>query len=833
VPPDELREEKDEQTAVHRGESAVAPPLKEHVSALPKKPDEAQKSEEDDGREEHAGFLYIELRWSKQRAVLRHRPERLCHEEERARSFCKPVKGERAGEEAHEAVDRSYFADTEEQCRSPKEAETDQERPQAAGKRLPMEGEVNRKSNQQGNNCKKNGDVPTAVQDESREQPEETAPCEEILLRFLLRREEQPEQKPEQRDAYVGNVPNDHMEKGEAVCDNDKCKKARPRTFHPEDMVRKPVPPVEASEEEGDDACLDCGPRIEYECQKLRERVVHGRIASIYRHSPAEMRGVAEGKQSLLQKMPPPAKQVTNGVPKVVPDLGVRCIQSPQKQGNQSEERKKPTHPPYAIILRGMVSPAQRASGRWVEPIVLMVMLAAFFLVKVFFLNITIGDQGVYHYAAKLWSQGLVPHRDFFLSHSPLHILLPTLVIGLTDLPLQFLDLLPSIIGLCSGALFFLVLRRAMGSRGALIGTFLFLFSYAHLIHSSHLTGVNTTLFFLLLGLLLNRLRRPVLCGAALGLSFLSGAYAAPAVLALFTAMFFEQRSIWMKAVVSFAAVSVLLHSFLFLVAGQPFIDQVYLYHLSKVEDSAFFVSKLSVLALVVQKDAVLTVLTVCGAAVFPFALSSWRRGSDHLPADALQLARLSLTALALYAVFFLIMRSIFSHYFLLTLPFAATLATVVVEEGQRRLGRAHAWPSLTVFLLLFVGLSMVEFHANRERKHFDNAQEIASFLSSSLTEKETLYGDFAIVPTLSLLSGRRIAANEIDSSIMRFTSQSADLQKVISAIEKDNVRLIVSRPHRGITVYPPFREYLTGEYALLKSFNEGTEKGVEVWRKK
>ena len=122
----------------------------------------------------------------------------------------------------------------------------------------------------------------------------------------------------------------------------------------------------------------------------------------------------------------------------------------------------------------------------------------------------------------------------------------------------------------------------------------------------------------------------------------------------------------------------------------------------------------------------------------------------------------------------------------------------------------------------------------NREQKSFDGLEEIKTYVSSTLRGEGTIYGDFAIVPTIALLSGGRIAANEIDTSIMRFSSDPSSLQSVFNALEKDHIQLIISRPRRGIVIFPPFREYLEKNYTLVKKFNgEGTEKEIWVWQKK
>src|SRR3989344_5769720 len=99
------------------------------------------------------------------------------------------------------------------------------------------------------------------------------------------------------------------------------------------------------------------------------------------------------------------------------------------------------------------------------------------------------GDQGVYFYSGYLWSQGILPYRDFFISHPPIQLLIPTLTILLTGVHLTFLQLLPAIFGALSALTLLAVTWRSMGSTKAIIACALFLLSYATLLSTLYYTG--------------------------------------------------------------------------------------------------------------------------------------------------------------------------------------------------------------------------------------------------------------------------------------------------------------------------------------------------------
>jgi len=417
---------------------------------------------------------------------------------------------------------------------------------------------------------------------------------------------------------------------------------------------------------------------------------------------------------------------------------------------------------------------------------------------------------------------GVMPYRDFFISHPPLHLLLPTLVISVFGLMFPLLNALPFLLGALSGLLVERITRRAIGDIAGLFACALFLFSYAHLSASAQLTGVNLSLLLLLFGMDLLLTGKPRAAGFALGASVLSGVYVLPGVLGLLIIAWQRGQRMFNQLLGSFVIATVLLHLPFLLIAGTPFFEQVYLYHLASTEGTQFFAPKSAVLSLVFSKNIILVLLLLCA---IPVHLLSQKQ--SRLVKDALVI-------LGLYAVFFLFIQKIFSHYLLLMVPFAIMTVTSLLR-------RILEWQSIErpqvgrviVSLLLFgvIGHSTFQFQKLIEKKHFARAEEIALYLKSTLQDDETLYGDFAVAPLLALLSDRHISAHEIDSSVQRFVSQQYDLAETIRAIEADNVTAIVSRPHRGIVIYPPFEEYLRKNFLPAQTF-EGNrpDTAVTVW---
>src|SRR3989344_4470511 len=157
------------------------------------------------------------------------------------------------------------------------------------------------------------------------------------------------------------------------------------------------------------------------------------------------------------------------------------------------------------------------------EVVSLLTIILCYAFLKAANLSTFTGDQGAYFYSGFLWSQGGMPYRDFFISHPPIHLLIPTLTILLTGVHLPLLQLLPAVFGALSGVLLLLLTWKTLGNLRAILSTALFLLSYATLLSTLHYTGQNLALTFLLLGVLLFLRRQKFASGIVLGIAHTAG----------------------------------------------------------------------------------------------------------------------------------------------------------------------------------------------------------------------------------------------------------------------------------------------------------------------
>lgn len=209
--------------------------------------------------------------------------------------------------------------------------------------------------------------------------------------------------------------------------------------------------------------------------------------------------------------------------------------------------------------------------------------------------------------------------------------------------------------------------------------------------------------------------------------------------------------------------------------------------------------------------------------------LKNWKRGRDDTPAEAIWTLIMSIALLIGYGAFLLLFRRVFHHYFLLLLPFASILGAYALKQIPLK-------TVILIILLLHAGVSLQTSSMESRQKIFESARVAGQVIRESITPEQSIYGNFAITPTVAYLSGRRIAANEVDSSAMRFESGISDLNEVINAIEKDNVGAILSQSVGGIGNYPAFRKYMEKNFIKARAFKQMLSNDdllVEIWLRK
>ena len=235
--------------------------------------------------------------------------------------------------------------------------------------------------------------------------------------------------------------------------------------------------------------------------------------------------------------------------------------------------------------------------------------VALFLVLKAYGFFHDLSDENIYFYmAVRTAFDGLWPYRDYFCPHPPLHILIAAAVFkviavgyGIVHGSLAAGTALmtsgasweeggfafaagkgiPAVSTVLAGLMIFRAARRA-GHVEGLVALVAFLFAKGILCSSTYFTGIAEAALCTALGIAAVLEGRDRLAGLAFAAGALVAMYVAPPAAAVWLVLLLISRrralTVALWAGIPFAAV----HVGFFLVAGWPYVEEVFLYHLHK-----------------------------------------------------------------------------------------------------------------------------------------------------------------------------------------------------------------------------------------------------------
>jgi hypothetical protein len=251
-----------------------------------------------------------------------------------------------------------------------------------------------------------------------------------------------------------------------------------------------------------------------------------------------------------------------------------------------------------ALVLHRWGERGLSVVTRNAEVLVFTVLLIAFLVLKTNGLRYSTTDEAIYFYAARSWTEGLWPYRDFFFAHPPLHIAVPALlylVLGSGFLVGKWLSVAAATV---AGVFVWRMARRFLGVWPGLTALALYWTSCEVLQASTNLTGINLTTAWMMAGLWAVFSRRFLLGGLLLGAAASTGfygvgGYLAAVVLAAFLPLppaATVGEPVWRRLLrhpgtrltLGFLAVWGTLNLFFLWLAGDAYIQGAYTYHFAK-----------------------------------------------------------------------------------------------------------------------------------------------------------------------------------------------------------------------------------------------------------
>jgi hypothetical protein len=581
---------------------------------------------------------------------------------------------------------------------------------------------------------------------------------------------------------------------------------------------------------------------------------------------------------------------------------------SAKRPARRTDEPPAPAAPPAASILL-----------HWLPLAVVAAATLLFVILKLYAVNVVVGDEHLYFNMAVLVNKGLIPHRDFFYTHPPLHLYLAVLVFKLFGYSLALGKALTSGSLLIGGLLVFTIGRRTLGAAEGAVACAIFLLSFDPLRISSHFTGGNETFAFAMIGLWLAFLDRPLLAGVAFGLGALVAIYIAPGAGAVALMLWWRSRRAALRFVGAALAVVLCGNLLMYALAGWDFVYQVYLTQFLKGKEGSLVAYTLyDRLGYIMYENRMLTAGAVAGVVLL--ALDARSRLASvparrHLWQDARGEALLLFVAwFALYWTFYLSIKLQHAYYFLFIMPIFAWLSayayvgigrglaravrpTAVPTRADQRAARRRAAPApradrltplipaAVALVLTLANVGVIEalyvpfalhrygtgvsrytwqplrhltfidpwvraafwqpqytaphppaFGITRYLQHESDqivvADQIYAAVKQHSTPDETIFGEVGFVPIVSSETGRRIAANLVDTSSYRISYGLSRIEDWIAAIEADHVQLLVVRQGMLPMRYPQFRDYAVKNFQTVARIRDPQQGVFEIMRR-
>ena len=102
------------------------------------------------------------------------------------------------------------------------------------------------------------------------------------------------------------------------------------------------------------------------------------------------------------------------------------------------------------------------------------------------------------------------------------------------------------------------------------------------------------------------------------------------------------------------------------------------------------------------------------------------------------------------------------------------------------------------------------------ECRYLDIAEEAAAVIERETSPEGEVFGDSTTLPLFALLSGRRIAGNEVDTNIQRYRSGARDPRATIALIHKPSTEMIVLRHRYGVAGVSQVKHLVKTKYRMV-----------------
>jgi hypothetical protein len=119
------------------------------------------------------------------------------------------------------------------------------------------------------------------------------------------------------------------------------------------------------------------------------------------------------------------------------------------------------------------------------------------------------------------------------------------------------------------------------------------------------------------------------------------------------------------------------------------------------------------------------------------------------------------------------------------------------------------------------------------ESRTLDVVDEVVATIKAETAPDDEIFGDSTTVPLFALLSGRRIAANAVDTNVQRFRSGAVDADALIETIDVPRTRMIIFRHRFGVGGIDAFQKLVRRNYRRLESVTTSDNKTYHLFKRR
>jgi len=419
----------------------------------------------------------------------------------------------------------------------------------------------------------------------------------------------------------------------------------------------------------------------------------------------------------------------------------------------------------------------------------LFVSCLIFIVFRLYTLHPNFSDEIIYINMARVVSKGLLPYKDFFYAHPPLHLFLLAPIASLGNFSL--VKFFISVIGLICILLTYFITKKLYDEKTGVITAIAFLIFPGFLIFGNLAMGTFEALLFYLLSFYFLLNRKTVLSSIFLSLAIFTRYLVVLLVPILVIYLFKYQRKKLSRSIFYFSLINILSFTLLYTLFGSDFFISTILYHFqANIEISQFAGLGEQYLAL----------------GFFTIFMSLICLIHGYLKKDS-KILLFAFYPLIYDLVILLIFKQVIYHYFAFMLPFIFVAFGVTLVKSKLSVVK---FSLLTILALsFFTNLTSLNFYFNEDENKVFN--ELVDYTLINTNQDDLIFGSATPTNYVSFVTDRKIVGNYFDSDL-KFISFYGK-ERVLSEVKNAEPILIFATQS--------YADFFEDNYVLVKVWNK------------